>query len=370
MRFLIISDLIHKAYEDEILTYGPYIKEINLWLNHVDEVEIVAPVVYKEPNAIDLSYKHTKIYLNSVPSLNLLTWANRIRTLFFLPYVLSKLFFAMQRADHIHLRCPNNMGLLGAMVQVFFPQKKKTAKYANNWDPSHPQPWTYKLQRKILSHEQLTKNIDVLVYGEWKNQSKNIKSFFTATYHEDEKQELLPRKLDDIIKLIYIGHMGINKRPMLCVEVAKKLIELGYEVKLDMFGEGPEMQILEEFIESWSLQDAITLHGNRNSDVVKEYIGNANFLILASMSEGWPKVIAESMFWGCVPLTTDVSCVNYMIGDGSRGSIIEPRQDDVVAKIINYIDNPSLYEEASIKGLQWSQQYTLERFEAEIGKLL
>ena len=48
------------------------------------------------------------------------------------------------------------------------------------------------------------------------------------------------------------------------------------------------------------------------------------------MSEGWPKVIAEGMFWGCLPIATRVSCVPNMLNNGKRGIILElTLQEDV-----------------------------------------
>lgn len=80
--------------------------------------------------------------------------------------------------------------MLGCLVQIFFPKKIKTAKYAGNWDPEAKQPLSYRIQRWVLSNTFLTRNIQVLVYGEWKQQTKNIKPFFTATYSKSEIIEL------------------------------------------------------------------------------------------------------------------------------------------------------------------------------------
>jgi hypothetical protein len=69
-----------------------------------------------------------------------------------------------------------------------FISKKKTAKYLGNWDPKAKQPFTYKLQRWILSNTFLTRKMQVLVYGEWEGSNKIIKPFFTATYSESQIQ--------------------------------------------------------------------------------------------------------------------------------------------------------------------------------------
>lgn len=95
----------------------------------------------------------------------------------------------MVQADYIHLRCPGNMGL-EALVQMLFPNKPKTAKYAGNWNPKSKQPWSYRLQKWILSYTFLTQNMQVLVYGEWSNQTKNSKLFFSDTYSEEEMGRL------------------------------------------------------------------------------------------------------------------------------------------------------------------------------------
>src|SRR5690606_34200508 len=49
---------------------------------------------------------------------------------------------------------------------------------------------------------------------------------------------------------------------------------------------------------------------------------DSHFLILASKSEGWPKAVAEAMFFGCILIVTPVSCVPWMLNYGSRGILI------------------------------------------------
>ena len=46
-----------------------------------------------------------------------------------------------------------------------------------------------------------------------------------------------------------------------------------------------------------------------------------SILIFISKSEGWPKVVAESMWWGCIPISKPVSCIPEMLGYGKRGFI-------------------------------------------------
>lgn len=370
MRFLIVGDLLHKLNDGKIYTYGPYVKEINLWLSYVDEVEVITPVLVSESDKIDLAYSHDNVILTKVPSLNLTSIWNIVKTIFLLPYVMMKLFFAMSRADHIHLRCPNNMGLLGAIVQILFPKKVKTVKYAGNWDSNSVQPKSYKLQQAILSSTFLSKNISVLVYGEWPNQSENICSFFTASYKKDEIVDSLTRSLNDEVRLLFVGSLTPWKRAHLVLEALKDLRERGVNARVDLLGEGKERPSLEHYIEENSLQDYATLHGNVNADTVKDFYKRSNFLVLMSKSEGWPKVVAEAMFWGSVPISIDVSCVNYMIGYGERGSLAEPNSESIANEIEVYIKNPKVYEKTSHDAQQWSRQFTLESMQEAVGKFI
>ena len=367
MNFLVVTHVQHRPHNGKIYAYGPYVREMNLWFKHIDKVIIVAPIEETAPDPIDLPYEAKKLEFLPVPAFNLTSPSEIFKTVFKLPYISWRIIQGMIRADHIHLRCPGNMGLLGSILQIAFPVKPKTAKYAGNWDPNSPQPWSYRLQKKILSSTFLSRNMKVLVYGEWPNQSRNIVPFFTASYSENEivdftKPSLKIQNPKSKINLIFVGSFTPNKQPLLSVQTAERLHDIGYAVHLDLFGEGAERPRLEAYITEKGLGDFVVLHGNRDAETLKCHYRQAHFLIFVSKSEGWPKVVAEAMFWGCLPITSDVSCVNYMIGNGRRGQIAKPNVDDIVEKVKYYLENPGRFQQSSQEAMEWSQQFTLEKF--------
>jgi len=187
MTFTIISHVVHKRNTlGQIGGYAPYVREMNLWLKHVDKVIIVAPLEEREFDAIDIAYSHNEIEFITTPIFNLTSGSNILKTILNLPLLFNKVYHGMAKADHIHLRCPSNQGLIGSFVQILFPRKAKTTKYAGNWDFESKQPWSYRWQQNLLRNTAITKNIQVLVYGNWPDKNKNIKPFFTATYSENE----------------------------------------------------------------------------------------------------------------------------------------------------------------------------------------
>ena len=370
MKFAIITHVPHLQYQQKWYAYTPYVNEMNLWIKHVDTVLIVAPIINEEPGAIHADYNHPDIQFNDLPSFNIKNLGSVIITLSKMPTLILDIFKVMKNADHIHLRCPGNIGLLGCLVQIFFPKTPKTAKYAGNWDPKAKQPLSYKLQKWILSNTLLTKNMQVLVYGDWPNQTKNIKAFFTATYSETDKKPIVPRDVQNQIELLFVGTLSAGKQPMYAVQLAEMLLNKGLNIRLRLYGEGNERLQLENYIQSNNLTATVFLQGNCSKKEIQKAYEESHFLILPSKSEGWPKVVAEAMFWGCVPVATPVSCVSNMLDNGNRGVLLDMNTAVDSEKIIDFITQPDDFQSKSVEAMRWSRNYTLERFKAEIQKLL
>ena len=374
MKLAIITHVQHIKHGNHYYGYAPYIREMNIWLKYVDEVIVVAPLVDQEINPIHEEYQHSNLKFYNVAVFSITSVSNIFKALYKLPFIFRCVYLVMQQADHIHLRCPGNMGLIGAIVQILFPKKIKTAKYAGNWDPKAKQPLTYKLQRWILSNTFLTKNMQVLVYGDWENQTKNIKPFFTATYGEIEiqhsKSNIQNSTFTAPYQFLFVGTLSKGKQPLYAVQLVEELYKRGEKVVLDLYGEGVLRTEIEHYISQNNLSELVKLKGNQSKETILEAYQTSHFLILPSKSEGWPKVVAEAMFWGCVPIVSPVSCVPYMMGNGSRGVILEEKLTEDLDQIAGVMHNQLLYQKMALNGQSWSQQFTTDTFDAAICKLL
>ncbi len=377
MKFTIITHVEHIKYQNNYFGYAPYIREMNIWLKYVDEVVIVAPLVTKELNPIHEQYLHNTIQFKSVKEFNITSLKNIMITFFRLPNIITAIFKAMSQADHIHLRCPGNMGLIAAFVQIFFPNKQKSAKYAGNWDPKAKQPFSYKLQKWILSNTLLTRNMQVLVYGDWPKQSENIKPFFTATYSEkeilkkDNKIKNLPTPNSQLpTSFLFVGTLSIGKQPLYAIQLVEKMYQKGENVSLNLYGEGVLNDELRAYVVKKKLDTIIVFNGNQTKEILLEAYKNSHFLILPSKSEGWPKVVAEAMFWGCVPIVTPVSCVSYMLNHGKNGILLQEDVEIDVTAILKIVHSNSVFQDMVKESSKWSRQFTTDKFEAEIKKIM
>lgn len=434
MKLLVISSAPVVELDGKLHLYAPYEKEMQLWAKHADTIQFCCPIWKQDRKLLiaPISFEVEKII--EFQEFDITSFSNKLKAIPLALVALVKIFKAMKQADHIHLRCPGNIALLACLVQILFSNKQKTAKYAGNWDPKSQQPWSYRLQKWILSTTFLTRNMQVLVYGEWPNQTKNIKPFFTATYGVDEIQNSefriqnkwslpaqskttennfdsaqsdrednhslsLPaqsittendfdsaqsdkkdnnslslraesRTNENQFKFLFIGTLSPGKQPLYAIQLVEELYKKGLRVTLELYGEGVLRKELELYIAQNKLEPIVTLKGNQSKETVLKAYQSHHFLILPSKSEGWPKVVAEAMFWGCVPIASPVSCVPYMMGNGSRGIILKEQLDFDVNQIVNVLKNLEVYLKMSSEGQSWSRQFTTDKFEAEIRKLL
>ncbi|MCY2687872.1 glycosyltransferase family 4 protein [Salinimicrobium sp. TH3] len=395
MKFGIITYLPHKENKDEYYSYAPYISEMNMWLKNIVKTLVAAPKTPGFPTQIETAYSESEIEFYQIPGMNFTNPENIVASLRNFPAVIVGVWKVMKRADHLHLRCPGNVSLIGCFLQIFFPRKPKTAKYAGNWDPEARQPWSYKLQKWLLSNTFLTRNMEVLVYGDWPGQSKNVKPFFTASFSEREKNEVRDKKFEAPFTFLFVGNLVEGKRPLEAIKIVEKLnfserrgMDSDSEISADfdsqnrssdrffltIYGDGPERERLEEYCRRKDLENLIHFKGNRPLQELKNAYQKAHFLILPSRSEGWPKAIAEGMFFGCIPIATSVSCVPWMLGGGSRGILLKNQQPvrigQEVEKILKLLADQEKMKMMSDGAKEWSQKYTLEKFEAALKEVL
>lgn len=370
MKFAIITHVPHIIERNNYFAYAPYVSEMNVWAKYVEELVIVAPVIKSQKTVVDKAYQHQNIQFIPIERFDVLNLKGLFSAILKIPAISWKIFKVMQYADHIHLRCPGNIGLLGCFIQVLFPNTPKTAKYAGNWDPKSEQPWTYKLQQWILSNTFLTRNMRVLVYGHWENSSTNIRSFFTATYQEIDKMAISKKEMKGRIDFVFVGALVKGKNPLYAIQLVEFLSKKGYDVRLSLYGEGIERTALEQYITAHQLEAVIKLLGNQSKETVQKAYQNSHFVVLPSDSEGWPKAIAEGMFWGSVPLATPVSCVSFMLDQGKRGVLLAMDLEKDAKQIETLLNNQTDFDTKSENASNWSRNYTLDVFEREIMGLL
>jgi glycosyltransferase involved in cell wall biosynthesis len=115
------------------------------------------------------------------------------------------------------------------------------------------------------------------------------------------------------------------------------------------------------------LKDYVNFRGSLPYHSVTDYYLNADFNIMASKTEGYPKVLLEGMVYGAVPIASKVGIIDSILGQGRHGLCYSYGNiDQLVDQILNLINNPSLNSKMIISGREYSRTVTIEAFQEKI----
>jgi glycosyltransferase involved in cell wall biosynthesis len=109
------------------------------------------------------------------------------------------------------------------------------------------------------------------------------------------------------------------------------------DVDLLIVGDGVERKSLEKLSAVLGIKEKVKFLGFRNRKELLELYNIADLFVLASYSEGLPRVLIEAMGCGCIPLVTNAGDVTAVIRDGYNGFIVNPGDFVRIGERMTYI---------------------------------
>lgn len=222
----------------------------------------------------------------------------------------------------IHCRAPSNPAYIAMWLSKKYPSKRFWFKYAGNWTQSAP--FFYTLQRNKL--RRLGHNSVVTVNGRWEHQPRNVIPFDNPCLDETDRKSgkncIDSKTLEQEINYCFVGGLNENKGILMLLEAFNTLKTKDFKGSLHIIGDGPLREQVQQIVDL-SLRNII-VHGALSKAEVNERYKQCHYLILPSKSEGFPKVISEAMNFGCIPIVSNVSCIDQYIQDGKNGFLIDP----------------------------------------------
>lgn len=359
MKLLIISHTAHyQNLQGEIVGWGPTIREINYLSEIFSKVYHIAPL-YKDVNAPDSS----DIYNQNVEFIPIKPSGGKglqKLTIFSTSWdTLKKVNHFLTKVDYVHFRAPTGIGIVVLPFLKIFNNKKLWVKYAGNWIDKN-MPIGNRLQKWWLENMISYKDL-VTVNGQWNSQNKNILSFENPCLTEEDRSKgaliINKKELASKLKFCFVGALTENKGVHLILEVLKELKNTNI-AEFHFVGGGKDIEKYRRI--SNNIEIKCVFHDFLSKTELIEIYSACHFLILPSKNEGFPKVVSESMNYGCIPIVSDVSALNQYITDEENGYLINSpvTMDGIKNKIEKAL---SIDSKSYIKNIK--NNYTLaERF--------
>lgn len=172
----------------------------------------------------------------------------------------------------------------------------------------------------------------------------------------------------DEIKVLFIGELTKTKGADLLLRAFKAIGELN-NITLTCIGDGIEKENCGKFIKENSLERKVKLLGALPYEETLREVGNSDFLILPSQTEGIPRVILEAFAFEKAVIASNIGGIPEVVKDGETGILVEYGDVEALANaILRLSADRSLREKLGENGRNFLSK--LPSWEQITGKIL
>jgi glycosyltransferase involved in cell wall biosynthesis len=304
----VISHVVHHRWEGRLFAYTPYARELDLWASMVDRLTVVAPVRDGEPPPDTTALVADNVDVAPQIEAGGDDRRAKLAQLRRLPAMVRAVDRAIRGADAVQVRCPGNLGLIGAVVAPL-RSGRVLAKYAGQWHGYAGEPAAWRLQRAILRSRWFRG--PVLAYGPSSGDRPHVVPAFStavdarALARAAEQAHRRPTPSaeagpspeagpsaqagrDGPLRVLFVGRLTAAKHVDSVIEAVHRVAAGGAAISLRVVGDGPERDRLQALAERTGPGSGVELIGAVDQARVFDEYAAADVLVLASESEGWP----------------------------------------------------------------------------------
>ena len=256
---------------------------------------------------------------------------NKLKIVQHIPQIIATVKKTLRQLDAFQLRTPTGIGVFLIPYLTLFSSKKGWYKYAGNWNQHNP-PFGYALQRWMLRHQRRK----VTINGKWPKQPEHCLTFenpcLTLKEREDGQQITKGKNYAPPFTFCFVGRLEDAKGVQRIIDAFGALDNLESIKTIHLIGDGAKMTHYKK--QCIDLGLPVVFHGFLERQEVFGIYKESHFLMLPSTaSEGFPKVIAEGMNFGCIPIVSEVSSIGQYI-NSRNGFLVNPCTVDELKKIL------------------------------------
>lgn len=325
MKLAIISHTEHyKTANGTLVGWGPTVKEINHLLEVFDTIYHVSMFHDTEAPVSALPYNSDCVIFVPLPALGGKTIRAKLQLLWKAPNVLQLVHHTLKKVDFFQFRGPTGIGVYVIPYLTLCVKNPGWFKYAGNWNQKKP-PLGYRLQRWMLKKQ----SRKVTINGRWSNQPRHCLTFENPCLTDEDliagEQLSKQKSLEGALTYCYAGRL---EKPKGVERIIKAITELPVEEKkmidkVHLVGDGEDLNYFKSIADTTGV-DFVFHGGLSRGQVFEIYKDSDVFLMPTTASEGFPKVIAEAMNFGCFPIVSNISSIGQYIKHEKTGICLNP----------------------------------------------
>lgn len=133
------------------------------------------------------------------------------------------------------------------------------------------------------------------------------------------------------------------------IEAVHLLHRRGVVVTLDLVGDGPLRQELEEMVDTLGVKEIVQFHGHVDHSCLVKLLGQAHVFVSSAVSDGNNVSLNEAMSCGCVPVATSIPANEQWITHGDNGFLFTPGDHEMLAGMIEQAADAAVWESIALK---------------------
>jgi len=328
---LVVSDTGMMLHNGKRYAFGPVVREFEYLLKIFDKIVWIG-YLDEDPNMLNIFDEIVSSRIEIIPLKKTggKKFVNKLKIILSYPYLFFSIWKYVRRFKYIHTRSPSHPAFISMVLSVFFGKKIFWHKYAGSWIDAAP--WFYNVQRNLL--KKLGSNSKVTINGNWESK-KTILPFENPCLSTMDRalgeKILIKKNVLHKVNFCFVGALNDKKGVDIILDAFSSFNDDNIG-EIHIVGDG---LMKEGYIEkAKGLKNTFHFHGFLHKDELVKVYENSHFLLLPSKSEGFPKVIGEAMNFSCIPISSNVSCIDQYIKHTENGFLIEPNNAETLKFIV------------------------------------
>lgn len=324
---VVFSSVVHYSIGGTHVAHGGFVREIDLWARIFEHVVVAALTSDLAPATDAITYAQNNVQFISLGERVITAGPiGKLKLLFTMPKWLLRATKLLRPETVIMARGPDSVGFLGVIL-TRLSKRPRFAKYAGQWTPYDGEPLGYRIQKQFYASPDF--GGPIIVNALLDSKKPHVVPLLNASISRQEwliaGEKAKRREWNTPYRLLFVGRMTQAKGIDTLLRATRKVLNEGIPVILDLVGDGPEKQVMEQLTEQLHLGAHVRFHGwLGRSDLADQHYANAFCLINCSRHQGLDKVIIEAMSYGLPVIVTNVSVAPAVIDPPRCGLVVEP----------------------------------------------